>query len=278
MATLDEIYKKDFNKARSSVPPQGTIYDLKLPTGTLPKQDFYNVKGITEEYYDKLNETNVMLLPRGTELKRRLLNSDGQFRVKKDGSFFTIEIKLPKNAVAVVSNRKIGLPYNHKTDSEGYDYVDYIDVKDDKGNITGKHYIYILPKSVLYKLNFNALAISTKKMKSYSGLSIKTWGYGVLNLCIIPYKPNLTYTSTQILFAKGGLNFDKEIHSVLSELIKLGIVSNPQDYILDDGENIAVTALDPSYNAMEYEATSVTPLASLTDKELDEVLSVQENS
>ena len=110
MATLDEIYKKDFNKARSSVPPQGTIYDLKLPTGTLPKQDFYNVKGITEEYYDKLNETNVMLLPRGTELKRRLLNSDGQFRVKKDGSFFTIDIKLSKNAVAVVSNRKIGLP------------------------------------------------------------------------------------------------------------------------------------------------------------------------
>ena len=115
-------------------------------------------------------------------------------------------------------------------------------------------------------------------MKSYSGLSIKTWGYGVLNLCIIPYKPNLTYTSTQILFAKGGLNFDKEIHSVLSELIKLGIVSNPQDYVLDDGENIAVTALDPSYNAMEYEATSLTPLASLTDKELDEVLGVQENS
>lgn len=278
MPTLDEIYKKDFNKARSSVPPQGTIYDLKLPKGSLPVKDFYNVKGITEEYFDKLNETNVMLLPRGYQLTRRLLNSDGQFRVKKDGSFFTIDIKLPKNAVAVVSNQKIGLPYNHVADSEGYDYVDYVDVKDDKGNITGKRYIYILPKSVLYKVNFNALAISTKKMKSYSGLSIKTWGFGVLNLCVIPYKPNLTYTSTQILFARGSLNFNKEIHDVLSELIKLGIVSNPQDYILDDGENIGVVALDPAYNTFEYEPVSLTPLASLTDKELDEVLGVQENS
>ena len=115
-------------------------------------------------------------------------------------------------------------------------------------------------------------------MKSFSGMSIKTWGYGVLHLCVIPYKPNLTYTSTQILFAKGGLDFSKEIHSVLSTLVKLGVVSNPQDYVLDTGENIAVTMLDPAYNVMEYEAVSLTPLASLTDKELEEVLGVQENN
>lgn len=278
MATLDEIFKKEFNQSRSGLSSQGNIYDLKLPKGSLPSKDFYTVKNVDEEYYDKLNDCNVMLLPKGYPLTRRLLNSDGQFRVKKDGSFFTITVKLPKDSVAVLYNKPLGLPYNYQTKSVGYDYVDYIDLKDAEGNLTGRRYIYILPKSVLYKVNFNALAISTKKMKSYSGMSIKTWGYGVLHLCVIPYKPNLTYTSTQILFAKGGLDFSAEIHSVLSTLVKLNVVSNPLDYVLDTGENVAVTMLDPSYNVMEYEAVSLTPLASLTDKELEEVLGVQESS
>ena len=55
-------------------------------------------------------------------------------------------------------------------------------------------------------------------------------------------------------------------------------MSNPLDYVLDTGENVAVTMLDPAYNVMEYEAVSLTPLASLTDKELEEVLGVQEGS
>ena len=55
-------------------------------------------------------------------------------------------------------------------------------------------------------------------------------------------------------------------------------MSNPLDYVLDTGENVAVTMLDPAYNVMEYEAVSLTPLASLTDKELEEVLGVQESS
>ena len=278
MTTLDEIFKKEFNLSRNNMSNQGNIYDLKLPKGSLPKRDFYTVKNITEGYYDTLNDSNVMVLPKGYPLTRRLLNSDGQFRIKKDGSFFTINVKLPKDSVAVVYNKPIGLPYNHQTKTGGYDYVDYFDIKDDNGNIVGRRYIYILPKSVLYKVNFNALALSTKKMKSFAGLSIKTWGYGVLHLCVIPYKPNLTYTSTQLLYAKGSLDFSKEISDVLTVLIKLGVVSNPTEYVLETGENIAVSSLDPAYNVMEYEPIALSPLASLSEKELEEVLGVQEGS
>lgn len=278
MATLDDIFKKEFNQTRNNLPNQGNIYDLKLPTGSLPRRDFYTVKNISEDYYSSMNDCNVMVLPKGYPLTRRLLNSDGQFRVKKDGSFFTINVKLPKDSVVVVYNKPIGLPYNYQTKTGGYDYVDYYDMKDDDGNLLGRRYIYILPKSVLYKVNFNALALSTKKMKAFAGLSIKTWGYGVLHLCVIPYKPNLTYTSTQLLYAKGGLDFSKEISDVLSTLIRLGVVSNPTEYVLDTGENIAVTSLDPSYNVMEYEPIALSPLATLSDKELEEVLGVQEGS
>jgi len=278
MATLDDIFKKEFNQTRNNLPNQGNIYDLKLPTGSLPRRDFYTVKNISEDYYSSMNDCNVMVLPKGYPLTRRLLNSDGQFRVKKDGSSFTINVKLPKDSVAVVYNKPIGLPYNYQTKTGGYDYVDYYDMKDDDGNLLGRRYIYILPKSVLYKVNFNALALSTKKMKAFAGLSIKTWGYGVLHLCVIPYKPNLTYTSTQLLYAKGGLDFSKEISDVLSTLIRLGVVSNPTEYVLDTGENIAVTSLDPSYNVMEYEPIALSPLATLSDKELEEVLGVQEGS
>lgn len=278
MATLDDIFKKEFNQTRNNLPNQGNIYDLKLPTGSLPRRDFYTVKNISEDYYSSMNDCNVMVLPKGYPLTRRLLNSDGQFRIKKDGSFFTINVKLPKDSVAVVYNKPIGLPYNYQTKTGGYDYVDYYVMKDDDGNPLGRRYIYILPKSVLYKVNFNALALSTKKMKAFAGLSIKTWGYGVLHLCVIPYKPNLTYTSTQLLYAKGGLDFSKEISDVLSTLIRLGVVSNPTEYVLDNGENIAVTSLDPSYNVMEYEPIALSPLATLSDKELEEVLGVQEGS
>ena len=74
MATLDEIFKKEFNQSRSGLSSQGNIYDLKLPKGSLPSKDFYTVKSVDEEYYDKLNDCNVMLLPKGYPLTRRLLN------------------------------------------------------------------------------------------------------------------------------------------------------------------------------------------------------------
>ena len=46
MATLDEIFKKEFNQSRSSLSSQGNIYDLKLPKGSLPSKDFYTVKNV----------------------------------------------------------------------------------------------------------------------------------------------------------------------------------------------------------------------------------------
>lgn len=272
MATLDEIFEREFNQTRASLKVGSSIYDLKLTPRTLPRQDFYSVQGIKEDYYSKLNDTNVYLLPRGQKLERRLLTSEGQFRVRKDGSYFTVSVSVPKNSLAVVSNRPIGLPFSYKAD--GFDYVDYMEIGGSSGDHKVKRYIYIIPKQYLYKVHFNALALSSKKMKSYQGIAIKSWNLGVLNLCIIPYKPNRTYANTVILLAKVGTDFSKEISSLVGDLVRLGVISEPYEYLMPDGRNIGIEDIEPAYNFMEYVPHEVSPLSSLTDKDLEDIIGV----
>ena len=51
MATLDEIFKGEFNKTRNNLKGYISIYDLGIKPKSLPKNDFYNVKGVEVEYY-----------------------------------------------------------------------------------------------------------------------------------------------------------------------------------------------------------------------------------
>ena len=69
MATLDEIFKSEFNKTRNNLKGYISIYDLGIKPNSLPKNDFYNVKGVEVDYYSKLNDSNLMILPRGYELR-----------------------------------------------------------------------------------------------------------------------------------------------------------------------------------------------------------------
>lgn len=276
MATLDDIFKREFNQCRASLTSTNTIFDLNLQPKALPKDDFYNVRGIEVDYYSKLNTSNVMLVPRGVKLEKRMQGSDGGLRRKKDGSYFTIEVKVPKGSVAVVSNIAIGLP--NRFSAEGYDYVDFIELKNPKGEVVGRRYTYILPRSVLYKVNFNALALSSRKMKSYQGVSIKSWNLGVLHLCIIPYKPKRTYANTVILVAKPSLDFSKEVEQLTLTLQNLGVISAPLDYITSEGENLGMSVIDPAYSSMEYISTELTPLSSLSEKDLESLLNGQETS
>lgn len=267
MATLDEIFVKEFNKARNSVSTSKTIYDLGLEPKGLPKQDFFQVKGITIDYYSKLNNLSVMLAPRGTKLERRLVKAHGEgYRLDSKGNVRTQEVKLPKGSIAVISNTPIGVPTNFS--HEGFEYVDFYEVGG------SRRYIYIIPKQYLYKIHFNALAISSKSMKSYSGISIKTWGLGVLHLCIVPYKVNRTYASTIILRAKGSLDFSKEVGEVLDYLKSIGIISELPLYLTEEGENVAISEVNPAYNPMEYIPVDLVPLSNVSDVDLEAMLNV----
>lgn len=268
MAMLDEIFKREFNQTRNHLKGGTSIYELGIKPKALPKNDFYNVKGIEVDYFSKLNDSNVMLLPRGYELRKRLLKSKDErgFRVDKDGNVRTVAVSVPKGSVAVMSPMPIGLPYMYRED--GYDYVDYIEAGG------SRRYIYILPTSVLYKANFNALAMSTKKMKSFSGVSLKTWNMGILNLCIVPYRVGRTYDNTIILKVKQSLDFSKEVNQLIGVLESNGVISNPSDYMLDDGENIGVTPIDPAYDSMEYLPLEVSSLADANIKGVEDIMDV----
>lgn len=268
MATLDEIFKSEFNKTRNNLKGYISIYDLGIKPKSLPKNDFYNVKGVEVDYYSKLNDSNVMILPRGYELRRRLLKAkdEGGFRTDKDGNVRTVVVSVPKGSVAVMSPMPIGLPFSFK--AEGYDYVDYIEV-DGK-----RRYIYILPTSVLYKANFNALALSTKKMKAFSGVAVKTWNMGILNICIVPYKVGRTYESTIILKVKQSLDFSKDVDQLIKVLESKGVISNPVDYMTEEGENIGVSPIDPSFDSIEYNPLEPTSLADANIKGVEDIMDV----
>lgn len=266
MATLDDIFKREFNQTRNNLKGRVSIFDLGLKPTALPKQDLYTVKGIELEHYSNLNDTNVMLVPRGVELKQRLMKAKGEkgFRTDREGNVRTVTVAVPKGSVAVISTKAIGVPYSFRSD--GFSYVDYMEVG------KSRKYIYIIPSIYLYKVNLNALALSTKKMKAYSGVSVKTWNLGILNICVIPYKPNRSYENTVILTVKQGLDFTKEVNSLIGSLVKLGVISDPLDYITDEGVNLAINDIDPAYNVMEYDSVGVVSLADSSNKTIEEVL------
>lgn len=305
VATLTEIFKREFKTARANLPVNTSIYDLNLPQSSLPKGNFYVVDGITEDLYKDLNGQHVMLYPRqgGKPLERRRLNSEGEFMYDRQGNHRIDEIPCPKGYVAVVSRFALTLPY--EAERNGYNYVDYFDLPESEANglksskakadielydlfgygeeenssadvVEGeepliRHFIYVLPKSVLYKVHFNALAVSSKTMKAYEGISVKTWTSGVLHICVIPYKAGNTYANTVILDVKPSLDFEEEVSELLGYLVQHGIMSDPYEYLTDEGENLGISEVVPAYDKFEYQSKDLYSLDNVAEQEFEEV-------
>lgn len=264
MVSLDDNFKKEFNKTRATIPQNNNIYDLKLPEGVIPKKAFYVVSGIEDEVFKDLNDYQVELVDRGVKLEQRLVNSKGQTIKTKNGKVLKKEIPLPKDSQAVISIKELKVPFKYNKD--GFGFVDYI-IKDKR-----RMFVYIVPKANLYKVNYSALAISSRTMKGFYGIKIKSWNWGVLNLCIIPYKPNVNYTNTIILKVKSTLDYREEIKSLFLELIKRGVVSDPYAYLTSEGENIAISSIPNSYDAFSFEPRSQSSIADLKDISLEDVV------
>ena len=138
--------------------------------------------------------------------------------------------------MAVISDKKIDLPYKeYKYPSkDGYGYVDFIDKND------SVEYIYVLPKTVLYKINQTALVLSVKNMKNYWGRGIMTWVMGTVFLHIVPYKPNSQYIGSKILKTGYTLDYSTEIGKLLTYWQEIGVVPNITLTTLSDGTNLAL--------------------------------------
>ena len=149
MQTSDELFFKEFNNlcsARSVNPISlATIPVSKELLSSRVETSFEQVyiSGIEEDYYSKMNGTTAFLLSR-PRLVRKKYNSNGDYVKDKEGNYFTEEVTVPTECIAVLSKIKLGVPRTWKPVSKGvYEYVDLLSSESEL------FYIYIDRKSVV---------------------------------------------------------------------------------------------------------------------------------
>jgi hypothetical protein len=240
MKTLEDVFIKEFKDEVSNIGYKD-IYKMPLPpecsNWEVSGTDLFAVKGIEKEYFNLLDKTIVRRPPSGFVVKRRVIDKvTRSYKKGEDGSFVYEDYTVPNKSMVVISDKKIDLPYkDYKYPSkDGYGYIDFIQ-KGDK-----VEYLYVLPKTVLYKINQTALALSVKNMKDYWGRGIVTWAMGTVFLHIIPYKPNSQYIGTKILKTGYTLDYSKDLNTLLRFWQITGVIPNLALTVLSDGSNIAL--------------------------------------
>jgi hypothetical protein len=242
MQTNDAVFAKEFRdmmNGRRSMAHSFKIMDLPLPRldtmiNGIPKGRIALVKGVTEMFFDRLNEQEVQLVGR-TTLKKRQVLSDGSFRRDSSGNYVYDQIPVSHDCVAVVSKISIGLRRfvdgrEHKP-SEGFKYVDYVDTS------FGRKYIYILPRKHVYRLNMCALILTPNKRRVYfKGCKLALQNGNYVYLYVIPYtyRENL---DVRVLGVKSSYNFDKEVTAILNYWVEQGVIFHPSLTALESQVN-----------------------------------------
>ena len=239
MPSLEEIFYKEFNQMLSQRKAQCgvvNLYDLALPddvaSGKIDTHEKVLIKGIDDEYYSKLNNTEAILLSR-PNLKRRKFDYKGEF-IKKDDNFVYEEVDVHTGCVAIISKEKLGVPLKYKPNDD-FTYVDMISKATESGEVD-RRYIYILPKKYCYKLNQVALVISLNKMRVYyNGISMALQNGNVIYLYTIPYKPSKSERSYRCIGTKTSLDFSQELNSIRDFWLKNNILFDYQSCELYEG-------------------------------------------
>lgn len=184
------------------------------------------VKGVSEPFFERLNNTEVELLGR-TKLYKRQVLSDGSFRKDKDGNYVVDEVTVPNTSVGVLSPISIGLKRfiedergkkkEHKP-SEGYRYVDYVETKE------GRKYIYIVPKQFVYRLSLVALIITHNRHKNYyHGVRVALQNGHYVYVYTVPY----TYrenSGSLVIGVKASTDFNNEVKRLFDFWQRNGIM------------------------------------------------------
>lgn len=251
--TLESVFASEFRREVSNVGYKD-IYKIPLPqecdSWYISGTEIYAVKGIDCEFYDKLNNSLVKKVPKNYDVKRRVIDKASRSYAKdNNGNYLYEDFAIPTGSIAVTSEVQINLPYTEykkKVNNKGFGYVDMINLK---GKI---EYVYILSKSVLYKVNQTALALSVTNMKNYAGSGYVTWNNGTIFLHVIPYNPNSKYVGSRILKTGYSLNYNNEIKTLLSfwqDLNGVNVIPNIALCELNDGTNLVLKGTTVGYNS-----------------------------
>ena len=222
--------------------------------------ELYMVKGVNNPDFQDLEGVLVKKLPKNMVAKQRVIDkATKQFKKNEDGSFVYKDYTIPTGSMVVISNKNMSIPLRYWNQAEdGYGYVDFVQSKGE-----GVLYMYVLPKSVLYKVHQTALVLSVKDMKNYSGMGYKTWRDGKIFLHVIPYNPNSKYIASKVLKTACTLNFSNEIRTIVDFWEKVGLIPKINLCGLEDSSNLVLKPTTVGYN--EYERMDMLPLS---DKEI----------
>ena len=225
--TLDAIFVKEFdNMVRElSATRTADIFSLPIPDSfSLSKLDTaleqVVIRGVEIDYYCKLNDSIAYLLSR-PKLTRKKYNSNGDYVKDKSGNYFTEDVVVHNECVAVLSKVKIGVPNKFK--AEGFEFVDlYI-------NEANKElfYIYIVPRCFVYKLNLCALCLSFERPKKlYGGCQVHLTSGHKVYLYIAPYKISSVVRNYRVFMVKPSIDFSEPYKTLLTFWGESGIIFN----------------------------------------------------
>lgn len=281
--TMDNIFSREFKEmmnTRKGMAKGLNIQNIPIPPYTsqamskgLPKYKSAKVKKIAEPYFDRLNNTEAFILSR-MQLKKRQVLSNGTFRKDKEGKYVTDDVSVPNGSVAILSPISIGLK-NYTLDkrgkkvkhvpSQGFKYVDFVNYNNQR------HYIYIVPKDYVYRLNVCALVLTPNKRRNfYKGYKLALQNGTYAYLYVIPY----TYrdqVDLKILGVKATFEFTQEINQTMTFWMQKGVLFNLALTNLENNvngkTNLGYEELEGTIITEDYVQTNI----SLKDEKADDL-------
>ena len=266
MRTHEELFIKEFTEytRMGRATNHFTLDMLPIPDSIKSnwlKKDVAIVKGVTEKYFDNLNDREVFLVGR-TTLKKRQVLSSGEFRKDSEGNDVVDHIAVPRECVAIASNCSIGLrrytmegdvKREHKV-SQGYRYVDYMETKN------GRLYIYIIPKEYVYRANMCALYLSMNRRRNfYRGYKVSLTNGHSVYVYVAPVTSNMGDCS--IIAMKSSINFDKELHTLFQVYLVGGFMFDPKLTSIEkphnNSRNLSFIEYPQTLMSDEYASTTV---------------------
>lgn len=261
MQSLDEIFAKEFintMNALRGINGQCSLMDIPLPPEAegklfIEKRNKVLIRGITEEYYSKLNESEALLWG-SSAMRRRKYDYKGEFIKDKDGNFILQDVPCPMDCVGIISPISIQVPVKYKS-KDNCQYVDVISKRTNDGRVMHR-FVYIVPKRFCYQIKQTALVLSWNKLRRfYSGNMLSMQNGSFLYMYIIPYNPNNQAHNYRVLHCKTSVDYTNEINMLKNYWIANDIIFNPAWCQLDDfykgRENMAYMPLNGTEDIYE---------------------------
>lgn len=261
MASLDEIFYKEFTQTMldlRGINGYCNLNDIPLPPEAegrflIEKRNKVVVRGITEEYYSKLDEKEALLWG-SSALRRRKYDYKGEFIKDKEGKYVLEDVPCPHDSTAIISPISIHVPASFKS-KENSKYVDMVTKKGLDGSLMHR-FVYIVPKKYCYMLKQTALVLSWNKLRRfYSGTMLAMQNGSYLYVYVVPYNPTSQAKTYRVLHCKTSIDYSSELVMLRDYWIKNNIIFNPSWCQLDDfvrgRENMAYMVLNSTEDVYE---------------------------